>query len=364
MRILFAGGGTGGHIYPALAVAGELRRIKPDIEMLFIAGLRGIEQRIYRNAGYPMETINVTGMPRSISPALAPFAWRLGVSSFISAGIIRRFKPAAVVATGGYVSGPPIIAAWIMGTPVAIQEQNSYPGVTTRKLARFADIIFLGFPEAEPYFPAGVETVVTGNPVRAGITAGERVRGARSFGLDPERRTLLVFGGSQGASAINRAMDTAVADFADSGFQVIWQTGEREHEDYKRHNGAGDGCILVLPYLDNMPGAYAAADLAVTRAGAMTLAELAACGLPSVLVPLSTAAANHQEHNARAVETAGAARMILERDLTPQILGETVTGIIGDDDTREAMAAASRRVGRPRAAMHIAEQIIKRYGTD
>lgn len=364
MRILFAGGGTGGHIYPALAIAEELRSIKPDIEMLFIAGRRGIEQRIYRDAGYPVKTITVTGMPRKISFALAPFTWRLGVSSAVSAGVIRRFKPAAIVATGGYVSGPPIIAAGIMGAPVAIQEQNSYPGFTNRKLSRFADIIFLGFHEAESYFPTGIETVVTGNPVRAGIRSGDRASGAASFGLNPGLRTVLVFGGSQGARAINRAMDTAIADFVESDLQVIWQTGEREHNDYSRHDGAGEGRIRVLPYLDDMPGAYAAADLAVTRAGAMTLAELAACGLPSVLVPLASAAANHQEHNARAVEHAGAARMILERDLTPESLGDTVTGILGDTGTCEMMAKASRALGRPRAAMHIAEQIIKRYGTD
>ncbi len=361
MRVLFAGGGTGGHIYPALAVAEAVKRQDPNAAFLFIAGTRGVEQRIYRNAGYEVETVTVTGMPRRPSFGFVTFIIRLGESTWKAAGVIRRFRPAVTVATGGYVAGPPIIASGMAGVPVAIQEQNSFPGITSRYLARFADIAFLGFPEAAYRLPGVRETLVTGNPVRRGITGGNRAAAAVTFGLDPGRAVVLIIGGSQGARAVNRAVGGVLDAVIATGAQVLWQTGEGEFETWRDRDGMGNGAVRVLPYLDDMADAYALADAAVARAGAMTLAELTACGVPAVLVPLPTAAANHQEANARSLVDAGAARMILERDLTPETLAASVTAIIGDADTRKTMSDAARELGRPEAADTIACELIARY---
>ena len=362
MRIVFAGGGTGGHIYPALAVADEIRRLRPDSEVLYLGGSKGIERKIVGDSGYTLRTLPVTGLPRKLSPALVGFTWRLGVSIMLSRRELRKFKPSVVMATGGYVSGPPIIAAWSLGVPTVIQEQNSYPGITNRKLGRFADMIFLGFNDASQYFGRVKETMVTGNPIRNAVYSGTREESSRFFGFDPSLKTVLVFGGSQGSAAINSAVAGTVESIAKKGFQVLWQTGEREFEARKEYDGSCDGKIRVVAYVDAMEHAYAAADLVVARAGAMSIAEITACGLPAVFIPLPTAAENHQEYNARSLVDAGAATMLLERDLTSASLEQEITGIIDSGDRLETMSATSKALGKRDAAKIIAETILKRYG--
>ena len=364
MRIVFAGGGTGGHVYPALAVAREMIRRRPDTGVLFIGGTRGIERKIVEGSGFPLETIPATGFPRKPSPSVVPFVWNLGVSIVRSRTYIGRFKPSVVMATGGYVSGPPVIAARTLGIPVVIQEQNSYPGITNRVLGRFAEIVFLGFEDARKRFGDRVRTVVTGNPVREEIGNSDRETAARAFGLDPSLPTVLAFGGSQGARAINRAVSGAAERIAERDIQVLWQTGEREFPLWKDFDGRSDGRIRVLPYIAVMADAYAASDLAVARSGAMSIAEITACGLPAVFVPLPTAAENHQERNARSLVETGAAAMILERDLTPGILGDTVLAVLCSEERRATMAEASRRLGRKDAAQAIAEMLLARYGSN
>ncbi|MCE5250746.1 undecaprenyldiphospho-muramoylpentapeptide beta-N-acetylglucosaminyltransferase [bacterium] len=361
---MFAGGGTGGHVYPALAVAEEILQRQPGTEVLFVGGTKGNERRIVARWGYPFEGLPVMGMPRKLSPALAGFAWKLGVSILRSRRLLRAFRPTVVMATGGYVSGPPMIAAWSLGIPFVIQEQNSFPGVTNRKLARFADIVFLGFEDAVPSFNGKAETVVTGNPVRKGIDVAQRENSARFFGLDPSKKTVLVFGGSQGSRAINRAFSEIVDSLADRDIQVIWQTGDLGHEIYSDYDGRSGGRIRVLAYIDTMEQAYAAADLVVARAGAMSIAEITACGIPALFIPLPTAAANHQEHNARALVRAGAASMILERDLTSQVLAQEILGIVMSGERLGAMSEASKKFGKKDAAGDIAGIIIERYGSN
>ena len=360
MRILFASGGTGGHIYPAIAVAREILNKQPQTEILFVGGTRRIEHKIISDAGFDMRTIPVTGLPRKLSPAGITFMWKLGTSIIKSIYIIRGFKPSLVMATGGYVSGPPIMAARITGVPVAIQEQNSYPGITTKKLARFAEIIFLGFQEAGAYFGDNVKTVVTGNPVRKDIDKAERRESSIAFGFDPELRTVLVFGGSQGASAINSALSAIVEDIVEHGIQVIWQTGSNEFNEWSRFNR--NEKIKVVSYIDNMSAAYAASDLVVSRAGAMTVAEITACGLPGIFIPLPTAAENHQEYNARSLVNAKVASLILERDLTPQTLKREILGIITSDERLTAMSHESKKLGNKDAAEVIAGIIIEQFG--
>ena len=362
MRVVFAGGGTGGHVYPALAVAEELMKKSPDSEILFIGGTRGIEQKIIGCSGFPVKTIPVSGFPRRLSFAMVAFAWKLMISIIRSLWILAKFKPAVIMATGGYVSGPPFIAARLLKIPVTIQEQNSYPGITNRKLARFADMVFLGFQDAKKFFKNTVDTAYTGNPVRKEIGAGDRESAARSFGLDPAVKTLLVIGGSQGSQAINRALSRIIESLTERGIQVLWQAGDREFPIWKEFDGRG-GKIHVLPYITRMADAYAASDLVLARSGAMSIAEITACGLPAIFIPLPSAAANHQEYNARSIADAGGAVMILERDLTPELLLREVLGVLESDERRKAMGEASLRMGKRDAARVIAEKLIERYGS-
>lgn len=358
---MFAGGGTGGHIYPALAIAGELLKRKSDTEIIFVAGTRGIERSILEKAGYRMETISVASLPRRLSPSLLTFAWKLGTSTLAARSYIKAFKPSVVIATGGYVSGPPILAARLCGVPVVIQEQNSYPGITTKKLARFADTVMLGFADAAKHFGKSTKTIETGNPVRNAIGTAVRESSSPLFGFDPAKKTVLVFGGSQGAHALNVVMTETAPMLADRGFQVLWQTGRLDYDSYRSFDGYGGGLLKVTQYIDDMVSAYGASDMVVSRAGAMTVAEITRCGLPSVLVPLPTAAENHQEFNARSLAYRGAAVVLLERNLTPGLLETTVSGILGDDNRYKTMADASKNLGEKDAAGNIADMIIERY---
>ena len=359
MRIVFACGGTGGHIYPALAVADELKKLRTDMDIMFIAGSKGMERSIIERAGYVMEPLPVIGLPRTASLRLIPFAWRLGVSVVKARKSLARFRPSVVVATGGYVSAPPVIAARMMGIPIVMQEQNSYPGIVTRRFARYADLVFLGFDEASGRISSKPEMVTTGNPVRNVIGTVDRAEAAEAFGLDPAKRTLLVFGGSQGSRAINRVVSAALPKLNESGIQVIWQSGRLEYDKYSHLDGND---VRVLAYIEHMSLAYGAADLAVTRAGAMTIAELAACGLPTVFIPLPTAAANHQEHNARSLMNRGAALMLPEEGLTAGRLAGEVGGILNDAPQLATMAQAMKATSRTDAATVIANRLLERYG--
>ena len=363
MRVMFAGGGTGGHIYPALAVAEEIKNRQPDTDILFIAGTKGIEQRIVSNAGFPLKTIPVIGFPRKLSPSLLPFVWKLMVSVVRSRNFISGFRPSVMMATGGYVSGPPIIAARTLGIPVVIQEQNSFPGITSRKLARYVDIIFLGFQDAGRYFTGKTEIMVTGNPVRKEIGKGKREASSEKFGLNPALKTILILGGSQGSHIINTAVSEIAGNIAEKGIQVLWQTGRKEYDMYERFDGLFDRKVRVLPYIEDMVSAYGAVDLVVSRAGAMTIAEITTCGLPAVFIPLFTAAGNHQEHNARSLVNANAAAMIIESNLTPEVLEREIMGILTSDETLAYKSEASKRIGRKDAAGIIAGVIIERFSS-
>ena len=364
MRVMFAGGGTGGHIYPALAVAEEIMVRLPETEILFIAGTREIENKIISNAGYPMKSIPVIGLPRKLTPVFIPFAWKLLQSIFKSRNYMRGFKPSVVMASGGYVASPPIMAARTLGVPVVILEQNSYPGITNKKLCRFADIVFLGFSDTAKYFRGKAKTIVTGNPIRRDIGSADRETSSVKFGFIPEKKTVMVCGGSQGSRAINNTFSTVVKSLADRDIQVLWQTGNRDYNIWKSFEDPYKGKIKIFPFIDNMAAAYGASDIVIARAGAITTAELTKCGLPAVFVPLPTAAEHHQEHNARALANAGAAIMILEQDLTPQLLEKELLAILLSEERLSAMSEASRELGKGDAAGLIAGMIIERYSSN
>ncbi|MDD3115298.1 MAG: undecaprenyldiphospho-muramoylpentapeptide beta-N-acetylglucosaminyltransferase [Anaerovibrio sp.] len=365
MKIIVSGGGTGGHIYPALTLIRTLQRKISRLEVLYVGTHAGLEADIVPKEGIPFETVDLQGFKRSFTPENLLRAAKAvrGIGSAVR--LVRRFQPDVVIGTGGYVCGPVLMAAGLLGIPSLIQEQNVIPGITNKILARFVTTIATGCQEANAAFPAA-KVVFTGNPIRAEVMEPRSDAAYRAFDLEPGRKTILVSGGSRGARTINRAMVDVLKHYAGrQDVQLLHATGQGEYEDIcRRIRAAGidlskAGNLQVRPYLYNMPQAMSIADLAVFRAGATGLAELTAKGIPAILVPYPYAAENHQEFNARAVARAGAARVILNKDLTGQALIENIDSMLSDESILAAMSEASRALGRPQAAETIAELIIE-----
>ncbi len=359
MRIVFAGGGTGGHLYPGLAIARALVRLDPRVRPQFIGAERGIERDVLPGTAFEHLLLPVHPLYRA-----RPWEnWRTAAGLARSWGAIGRAwgseRPALVVGTGGYASLAPLAYAVTKGIPIALQEQNSAPGMTTRLFARFARAVFVGSPEAVVRLDVRDEAVIvhSGNPIEPPPSPRPDKGAARRAWGFPERggAVLLVFGGSQGARALNDALDAWIARGLPPGLQVIWGTGR---DAYDRYASRASAQVAVRPYLAPIADAYAASDLAVTRAGALTLAELCAWGLPSVLVPLPTAAADHQAANARALEACGAGVVLPQVELTADRLADAVTALVGNATRLTGLAAAARRRGRPRAAEDIARRIL------
>ncbi|MDQ6737864.1 MAG: UDP-N-acetylglucosamine--N-acetylmuramyl-(pentapeptide) pyrophosphoryl-undecaprenol N-acetylglucosamine transferase [Gemmatimonadota bacterium] len=360
MRVLFAGGGSGGHLYPALAIARALVERDSRVQPFFVGARRGIERNILPETEFPFELLDLHPLYRS-RPWLN---WRTVVGSARSwrriSAIVARDRPCVLVATGGYAAGVALSVARWRGVPIVIQEQNSVPGLTVRLYARRAAQIHLGFPEAAGQLSLGRGTRIydSGNPIapplplelRPPREASEARWGFRSDAAP----IVLVFGGSQGAEGINRI----VAKWVERGpgqVRVIWATGPANFDRYSHLDSAD---VRVLPYIQRVAEAYSAADFAVSRAGAMTTAELSAWGIPTILVPLPTAAADHQRQNARAIAASGAAVMIEQPALSPELLGATVERLATDSGLRAAMRDKNLERARPDAAQQIATDIL------
>lgn len=368
MRILLAGGGTAGHINPALAVADLLRA--RGAEILFAGTERGLEADLVPRAGYELETISAAPFPRRLSwqQVVAVFAamegWRKAFR------ILRRFRPHVVVGTGGYVAGPVLLAGVLLRIPTLIHEQNAWPGGTNRMLARWVDRVALGYTEAAQYLRAKDKPVHTGNPVRADVLAAVRHDALRTLSLRRDRITVVIFGGSRGARSINEAVWGAREHLrTDTRLQVIHQTGAADFAAVKeRYASVGiepqdeatiiDGTMRVVPYLYDMPAVLAAADIAVSRAGALSLAEISARGLPAILVPYPHAAGDHQTFNARSLVEAGAARMIPDHELTGDHLLQAMLPLLESTQQRLKMSSAARKLARPEAAQTLANLIV------
>lgn len=367
MKIIVSGGGTGGHIYPAITLINELRELCPGAEFLYVGTREGLEADIVPKEGLPFATVDLQGFERHLTVRNLGRAFKAMLAVSKAAKLVRSFRPDVAIGTGGYVCGPILMAASLKGIPTLIQEQNVVPGITNKLLARFVTRVAAGTEEAVRHFPPE-KTVFTGNPIRREVLAAGRRQGAEKFGLDPEKPTVLVSGGSRGARVINRAMVDVLAGAAlRPDVQFLHVTGKLEYEDIReRLQAAGlsdlPAHIKVKPYLYNMPEALACADLAVFRAGAIGLAELTARGIPAILVPYPYAAENHQEHNARAMEAAGAAKVILNKDLTSEKLGEALSEMLQDKEKLASMAEASRKLGRPEAAVDIAAMVLEIAG--
>ncbi|HEV2439804.1 MAG TPA: undecaprenyldiphospho-muramoylpentapeptide beta-N-acetylglucosaminyltransferase [bacterium] len=362
MNLMLAGGGTGGHVYPALALAAALRRRDPDARVLFVGSASGMEASLVPAAGVPFAGLAVRP-PRSRSPLRTAMALGTGAVSLLqAAAIVARFRPDAVVATGGIAAAPPVVAAWTMRVPVVLLEGNAAPGRANAFLARFARAVAVTSDEAAARVPGG-RTLVTGLPVRPDVCSAPRSEGLRAFGLDPGRRTILVIGGSQGAAGLNAAVDEMAQRLAGrTDLQILHQTGRG----WRGQGGAvgapgarglasGESGIrhVRVPYLDEIGLAYACADLVISRCGATALAEITACGLPAVLVPYRYAAGGHQTENAAPLVRAGAGVLVADEALTGDALARQVVEILDAPGRRDAMAAHSRALGRPDAAERV-----------
>ncbi|MDI7246887.1 MAG: undecaprenyldiphospho-muramoylpentapeptide beta-N-acetylglucosaminyltransferase [Bacillota bacterium] len=366
MKVVIAGGGTGGHVYPGVTLARTLLERDRATKVLFVGTHKGLEADVVPREGFDLATIEVAGFRRRLSMDTLLTAFRACRGFIQSVSVLRREKPDVVVGTGGYVSGPVVLAAWVLGIPTLIHEQNALPGITTRVLSRIATAVAVTYGESGRYLARRSQVVVTGNPVRRSILTATRHDGARAMGLDEGRPTLLVFGGSQGARAINEAMVAALPGLLTRrrDLQVIHQTGRRDHAWVVAELEARGVSrktlprLVVEPYLYQMDMAMACADLVVSRAGAISIAEITARGLPAVLVPLPGAAEGHQERNARALEAAGAAVVILQKDLQGEVLREVVETLLQDKPRLERMSHSSRSLGRPGAANTLADMVV------
>lgn len=362
MKVILSGGGTGGHIYPALTIADQIKKLSPAAEIIFIGTKHGLEKDIVPRYGYPLKFIEVAGFKRSLSLDTLRSAGKLLKGLLDANRILNREKPDLVIGTGGYVCGPVVFLAALKGIPTCIQEQNAMPGVTNKILAHYVKKIFLGYQEAGKYFAGKTPKEYTGNPIRTEILNYQKEDALQELKLDKNKKTVLVSGGSRGARSINNAMLDAESMLAGrQDVQVLHVTGEANYQQYMQQmqeRGIKSENIIVKPYLHNMPAALAATDIAVFRAGAIGLAELMAKGIPSVLVPYPYATANHQEFNARAVEARGAARVILDKELSGDKVLEVIEHLLLHNNELEKMQQAAKGLGRPRAAAIIAKQAL------
>lgn len=362
MRIIVSGGGTGGHIYPAVTIANQIKEQQPEAEIIFVGTKEGLESDIVPRYGYPIEFIEVSGFRRKLSFDTIKSLFKLLTGLIDAFKLIRKIRPDLVVGTGGYVCGPVLFLAALQGIPTCIQEQNAMPGVTNKILAHFVKKVFLGYAEAAKFFGGNSEKIFTGNPIRKEILEVARVAAVEKLKLDPAKKTILVSGGSRGAKSINDAMvlvEKALAGRSD--VQIVHITGEAGYEQFvgqvEKKVLMSDN-IKVFSYMHDMPLALAAADLAVFRSGAIGLAELTAKGIPSILVPYPYATANHQEYNARAIESAGAAVVILDKILSGEILLKEIEKLLADESKLQKMQDAAKAMGRPEAAKDIARKVL------
>lgn len=366
MHILFAGGGTAGHINPALAVADYIKDKHPDAKISYIGTAKKLESRLVPEAGYDFYTIDVSGFQRKLTVKNIfrniDAVYKVVNSSFKAKKLLKELKPDIVVGTGGYVSGPVLREAAKMGIKTAIHEQNAYPGVTNKMLASKVDSVMLAMPEAEKRLNLKEKPIVTGNPIREQLLKADKDACCKKLGVSGEKPVVLAFGGSLGARPINEAMAEVIAQ-NNGKYRIFHATGKVGHElffsllDQKGYKGTDD--VTVLEYINNMDEMLAVADLVVCRAGAITLSEISACAKCSVLIPSPYVAENHQYHNAMTLKTNGAADLIEEKDLTGEKLISVIDSILSDKDKLKSMSENARKVAIIDANKRIYDEIMR-----
>ena len=358
-KVIISGGGTGGHIFPAIAIADGLKRRYPQADILFIGAKNRMEMDRVPKAGYPIEGLWISGFKRELSLDNLSFPFKL-ISSMINARkILKRFKPDVVIGVGGFASGPTMKTAASMGIPIVIQEQNSYPGITNKIVAKKASKICVAYDNMEQWFPKD-KIVLTGNPLRNNIVPmnDRKDEGVRCFDLNPEKKTILLVGGSQGALGINKGISAQLASFKENDYQMIWQTGNHYYDKAVKEveeNGLQDR-IKCTVFIDRMDLAYAAADVVISRAGAMSISELSLLNKAVVFVPLPTAAEDHQTKNAMSLVDANAA-MIVKNSETEKELLPVVFDLLKNVEKQNEMKDNIAKFARPNAVEDIVDQI-------
>jgi len=362
INILVSGGGTGGHIFPAIAIADALKkRLGEKVNIQFVGAKGKMEMEKVPQAGYPIVGLNISGLQRKLDAANLSFPFKVLESLMKSAGIIRKFKPHVAIGTGGYASGPLLYMASWKKVPTLIQEQNSYPGITNKLLGKKANTICVGFKGMEQYFPEE-KLVVTGSPVRRVIIENrpDQNEALEFFGLKKDVPTLLVFGGSQGAHRVNQAIAGMLHKIMKENIQMIWQTGKYSYE--MANEAAGkyikEKKIKVMEFITRMEMAYAAADLVISRSGAIAIAEIAIVGKPAIFVPLPSAAEDHQTKNALSLVKGHAALMVKENELEEK-LPEMVAGMMKSKQDRLVMMQNLKRFAHPDATEKIVDEVLK-----
>ena len=358
MKVALAGGGTGGHVFPAVAIAEELRKRDPSLQLMYLGNSGSVEERIASEKMIPFRPIIVKGMADKSAPRKAYSLFTAGVGLLQSLTILFRFRPQALIGTGGYVSLPPVLAARILGIPTLIHEQNCVPGRANLSGARFADVVVVNFERCGRFFGTK-EVHVAGNPIRSDFLPDrleemDPAESRRSLGLSPNKFTVFLLGGSRGAHSLNMAMIDALPHLDPQHFQFVCMTGKEDYRKVRDEFKRAGVTSAVFQFVDDMVAAYTAADLVVSRAGASTLAEICAVGLPAVLVPYPHCADRHQELNAGALVEAGAAEMILNGRLGGDMLAERIRRLSDDDISLSRMRTRSKQFGKPDAAERIA----------
>lgn len=354
-KFIFAAGGTGGHLYPAVAVAEEIKLISPESEILFIGTKNKIEARVIPQLGYMFKTIWISGFSRKMTIKNLLFPLKLVVSIFQSFFINLSFKPNVAIGAGAYVSGPIAWMASLFGSKIVLMEQNSFPGVTNRMLEKKADVIHISFEDSAKYFKNQSKLKLSGNPVRTTLKLIERQEAIESFSLDSSKKVLLIIGGSLGAKSLNKAIANNIENLVKNQVQIIWQTGELYFDEYKELENKS---VKIYPFLSDMGKAYSSCDLLIARAGATTIAEVAYLGLPVIFVPSTNVAANHQYKNAKSIIDSDAGLMIQDAELSEKLF-DVVFKTINDENKMLALEENIKLFSKPEAARDIALDVIK-----
>ncbi len=354
-RFLFAGGGTGGHLFPAIAVAEKIKMLMPDAEILFVGSKNKIEGSLVPKLGYKFKSIWIKGFARRFDIENILFPVKLFVSLVQSLVINLKFNPSVAIGSGGYAAGPVIYGSHLTGSKILLLEQNSFPGVTTRLLEKYADEIHISFEDSQKYFKYKEKLKLSGNPVRSSLKIIKREDALKKFGLSIGKKTLLVIGGSLGAASINNAIADSIELMKKENIQIIWQAGKIYYEMYKKYESV---TVKVKAFIDDMNIAFSACDLLLARAGATTIAEISVLGIPCILVPSPNVAENHQYYNAKSLSDESAAVLIEDKELKNKLV-QTVKNLIIDESRLSGLRKNSLRFGKPEAAMVIAKSALK-----
>lgn len=354
LRFILSGGGTGGHIYPAIAIADELKRRFPEAEFLFVGASDKMEMQKVPQAGYKIEGLWIAGIQRKLTLQNMMFPLKLMASLWKSRQIIRNFKPDVAIGTGGFASGPLLQAAVSFGIPTLIQEQNSFPGITNKILGRKVNRICVAYGGLERFFPKE-KMVLTGNPVRQDLIdiSEKREEAIKHFGLDPNKKTLLILGGSLGARRVNQLIENELGNFARQGIQLIWQCGKLYYEEYSPHAKED---VKMLAFIDRMDLAYAASDVVISRAGASSVSELCIVGKPVIFIPSPNVAEDHQTKNAKAIADKGAAILLRESELESKFQS-VFSELINNPERMKQLGDAIKKEARANATKDIADEV-------